>query len=136
MRRKSVLIVEDETSIRESLIELFETEGGDVVAAATLDEAIRHLLDWTIDFVVTDLRLGARRDGGLQVAAAAGLLAPDAAVVMLTAYPDDDNRAAAERLGATHFLPKPIDLAIIARIAAANGIASALDETSSSVRTV
>jgi ActR/RegA family two-component response regulator len=77
---------------------------------------------------VTDLRLGTRRDGGLQVVAAAGLLAPDAAIVVLTAYPDDANRLAASRLGAAHFLQKPIDLGIIARIAEAHAIPSALGE--------
>ena len=130
MRRKSVLVVEDENSIRESLVELFETDGVEVVAAATLDEAIRHLLGGTVDLVVTDLRLGTRRDGGLQVAAAAGLLTPDALVAVLTAYPDEANRVAARRLGAAYFLEKPIDLGVIARIGAAHGIPSALGEAS------
>jgi len=126
MDRKFVLIVEDEESIRESLVELFESEEVEIFTAATLAEARQHLQLRTVDLIVTDLRLGAKRDGGLQVMAAAGLLAADAAVVVLTAYPDDANRLAAERLGATHFLQKPVDLDIIARIAAAHGIPSAL----------
>jgi DNA-binding NtrC family response regulator len=126
MYRKSVLLVEDEDSIRESLVELFESEGVDVFTAATLSAAQQHLKDRPVDFLITDLRLGSKRDGGLQVMAAAGLLAADAAVVVLTAYPDDANRLAAERLGATHFLQKPVDLDVIARIAAAYGIRTAL----------
>lgn len=128
LRRKSVLLVEDEASIRESLIELFEGDGIGVFAAASIEEARRHLHDHAADLVITDLRLGVNRDGGLQVMAVAGLLAPDAVVVVLTAYPDDANRLAAERLGATHFLQKPVDLGIIARIAGACGIRTALTD--------
>ena len=126
MRKKSVLVVEDEESIRESLVELFESDDVDTLSAATVAEAQRCLGDRTVDLVVTDIRLGSKRDGGLQVMAAAGILAADAPVIVLTAFPDENNRLAAERLGATHFLQKPVDLDIIARIATAHGIPTAL----------
>lgn len=126
MRRKSVLLVEDEESIRDSLVELFESDGVDTVAASTVAEAQRWLGDRVVDLVITDIRLGSQRDGGLQVMAAAGMLAADALVIVLTAFPDENNRLAAERLGATHFLQKPVDLDIIARIAAEHGIPTAL----------
>ncbi len=126
MRRKSVLLVEDEESIRESLAELFESVDVDTVTAATVAEAQRWLGDRPVDLVVTDIRLGSKRDGGLQVMAAAGMLAGDAPVIVLTAFPDEGNRLAAQRLGATHFLQKPVDLAIIARIASEHGIPTAM----------
>ena len=126
MRRKSVLLVEDEESIRESLVELFESDDVETVAASTVAEAQRCLGGRLVDLVVTDIRLGSKRDGGLQVMAAAGMLAADAPVIVLTAFPDEDNRLAAQRLGATHFLQKPVDLDIIARLAAAHGISTAL----------
>ena len=126
MRRKSVLVVEDEESIRESLVELFESDDVDTMTAATVADAQRWLGDRAVDLVVTDIRLGSKRDGGLQVMAAAGLLAADAPVIVLTAFPDENNRLAAHRLGATHFLQKPVDLAIIARIATEHGISTAL----------
>src|SRR5687768_13653307 len=115
MRKKSVLVVEDEESIRESLAELFESDSVDTVTAATVADAQRCLGDRAVDLVVTDIRLGSKRDGGLQVMAAAGILAADAPVIVLTAFPDENNRLAAGRLGATHFLQKPVDLDIIAR---------------------
>ena len=126
MHRKSVLLVEDEPSIRESLVELFESDGVIAFTAGTSAEARRHLQDQPVDLVITDLRLGSQRDGGLQVLGAAGLLAADAGVVVLTAYPDEANRLAAQRLGATHFLQKPVDLDVIARIAGEHGIPTAL----------
>ena len=123
---RRVLIVEDEQSIRDILAELFEVAGNVVDAAGTLDEAKAALARQVYDLIVTDIRLGGKRDGGLQVMAASGLLSPDAAVIVLTAYPDADNRHASLRLGATHLLEKPVDLQTIAALAAQAGVSSAL----------
>jgi two-component system response regulator FlrC len=121
-----VLIVEDEQSIRDVLVELFEIEGTVTRSAGTLDDALVALADTPYHLVVTDIRLGGHRNGGLQVMAAAGILAPDAAVIVLTAYPDESNRHASLRLGATHFLEKPVPLATIAELAARHGVPTAI----------
>ena len=126
---RSVLIVEDEQCIRDVLVELFETEGVRVSAAGSLEQAMQVLARHAFDLIVTDLRLGGRRDGGLQVMAAAGLLSPEAAVVALTAFPDDANREASFRLGATHFLEKPVSLERIAELAAGAGVPTAMTPT-------
>lgn len=123
---RSVLVVEDEQCIRDVLAELFEVEGTETEAVGTLPDAQAALARRSFDLIVTDLRLGGKRNGGLQVMAAAGILSPDAAVIVLTAYPDDDNRHASIRLGATHFLEKPVDLCTIASLAARAGVATAL----------
>ena len=123
---RAVLIVEDEQCIRDVLVELFETDGVRVSSAGTLAEAKLMLGHHLFDLIVTDIRLGGRRDGGLQVMAAAGFLSPEATVIALTAYPDDDNRNASLRLGATHFLEKPIALERIAELAARAGVATAM----------
>jgi DNA-binding NtrC family response regulator len=123
---RNVLVVEDEQCIRDVLAELFEVEGTETEAVGTLPDAQAALARRPFDLIVTDLRLGGKRNGGLQVMAAAGLLSPDAAVIVLTAYPDDDNRHASIRLGATHFLEKPVDLSTIAALAAKAGVATAL----------
>jgi CheY-like chemotaxis protein len=122
---KSVLVVEDEQSIRDILVELFEVEGNTVTSAELLPEALEKLRTQRFDLIVTDLRLGGKRDGGLQVMALAGMLSPDAMVLVLTAYPDDSNRQASFRLGALHFLEKPVDLATIANYASSVGVRTA-----------
>ena len=122
----SVLIVEDEQSIRDVLVELFDVAGARVASAASLDDAKAVLARQSFDLIVTDIRLGGRRDGGLQVMAAAGVLSPDASVIALTAYPDDDNRYASLRLGATHFLEKPVSLETLAELAARVGVPTAM----------
>ena len=118
--------MEDEQCIRDTLVELFEVDGTVPRAAGTLAEALGALAEHPYHMVLTDIHLGGKRDGGLQVMAAAGILAPDALVVALTAFADEDNRRAARRLGATHFLEKPIALATIAELAAAHGVSSAM----------
>ena len=122
----SVLVVEDESCIRDILVELFDVDGTHVRSAATLESAKTVLATREFDLILTDIRLGGRRDGGLQVMAAAGVLSPNATVIALTAYPDDDNRRASLRLGATHFLEKPISLETIAEFAALAGVPTAM----------
>ena len=123
---RAVLIVEDEQSIRDILAELFEGEGSYVRAVGSLAAAQQALGERSYDLIVTDIRLGGKRDGGLQVMAAAGMLSPDATVIALTALPDEDNRGASHRLGAPHFLEKPVDLATIADLAARHGVPTAM----------
>lgn len=127
--KKSVLVVEDEQSIRDILVELFEAEGNVVTAAEFLPDALERLRTQRFDLVITDLRLGGKRDGGLQVMALTGMLSPDATVIVLTAYPDDSNRQASLRLGALHFLEKPVDLAVIAQLAGEAGVRTAFAAT-------
>jgi len=126
---KRVLVVEDEQSIRDILVELFDVEGNDLVAAETLPEALEALRAKQFDLIVTDLRLGGKRDGGLQVMAMAGMVSYNATVLVLTAYPDDANRQASHRLGALHFLEKPVDLHTIATLANDAGVSTAFGES-------
>lgn len=126
---KAVLIVEDEDNIRDTLVELFDVPSNQTTNAATLEAALAELKARPYDLIVTDIRLGGKRDGGLQVMAASGLLSPEATVVVLTAYPDEDNRFASLRLGATHFLEKPVDLRTIAGLAQQAGVVTAMDAT-------
>lgn len=128
---KHVLVVEDEQSIRDILVELFDVEGNALVAVETLNEALESLRTKPFDLIVTDLRLGGKRDGGLQVMAMAGMVSYNATVIVLTAYPDDANRQAANRLGALHFLEKPVDLHTIASLASQAGVGTAFSESPS-----
>jgi two-component system response regulator PilR (NtrC family) len=123
---RPILIIEDEQSIRDALADLFDVSATAVTAVGTLDEAKTALAARPYDLILSDIRLGGKRDGGLQVMAAAGLLSPEATVIALTAFPDQDNRLASLRLGATYFLEKPVDLETIASVAARHGIASSL----------
>jgi signal transduction histidine kinase/DNA-binding response OmpR family regulator/CHASE3 domain sensor protein len=56
-RLKRVLVIEDDAPMRESIRALLQNENTDIVAVATLAEALEYLAKFTFDCVVTDLAL-------------------------------------------------------------------------------
>ncbi|MEZ0604050.1 response regulator [Paraburkholderia sp. IW21] len=56
-RLKRVLVIEDDTPMRESIRALLQSENTEIVAVATLAEALEYLSKFTFDCVVTDLAL-------------------------------------------------------------------------------
>ena len=95
------------------------------MAASVAEAESLQPLD-AFDLIIADLRVGCTRDGGLLVLAAAGLLSPYSAIIVFAADPSSDDREASHRLGATHVLPKPVDLLAVAALAAERGVSSAL----------
>ncbi|WP_134134713.1 response regulator [Paraburkholderia sp. BL6665CI2N2] len=56
-RLKRVLVIEDDTPMRESIRALLQSENTEIVAVATLAEALEYLAKFSFDCVVTDLAL-------------------------------------------------------------------------------
>jgi signal transduction histidine kinase/DNA-binding response OmpR family regulator len=56
-RLKRVLVIEDDAPMRESIRALLQSENTEIVAVATLAQALEHLGRFTFDCVVTDLAL-------------------------------------------------------------------------------
>jgi signal transduction histidine kinase/CheY-like chemotaxis protein/CHASE3 domain sensor protein len=56
-RLKRVLVIEDDSPMRESIRALLQSENTEIVAVATLAEALDYLAKFTFDCVVTDLAL-------------------------------------------------------------------------------
>jgi signal transduction histidine kinase/DNA-binding response OmpR family regulator/CHASE3 domain sensor protein len=56
-RLKRVLVIEDDAPMRESIRALLQSETTEIVAVATLGEALEYLAKFTFDCVVTDLAL-------------------------------------------------------------------------------
>lgn len=106
----TVLIVEDEKTIREGLVRAVGRAGHQAVGAATLAEA-RGALSQAIDCVLLDIRLP---DGdGLELLAQIRQSHPRLPVIMATAYGDSDRTIAAMRAGAFEYVTKPFDLAAL-----------------------
>ncbi len=103
----SVLIIDDEAAIRESLETLLEMEGYSVQSAATADEGLTRIGSRPYDLVLLDLALPDRN--GIDLLAELHVHDPQLAVIMITAYGTVENAVKAMRAGATNFVQKPWD---------------------------
>jgi DNA-binding NtrC family response regulator len=103
----SVLIVDDEAEIRESLEALLEIEGYAVSSAASGQEGVAQIAERPFDVVLLDLALPDKN--GMDVLAEVRLLNPTQAVIMITAYGTVENAVRAMQSGATNFIQKPWD---------------------------
>ena len=104
----SVLVIEDEPSMRE-MLELALSKGGyQAKIVATLKEGIAHLEKGGFDVVLTDVKLP---DGsGLDVILRVKTLPEQPPVLLMTAFGTTDMAVEAMKLGAFHYLTKPFKL--------------------------
>jgi len=103
----SVLIIDDEAAIRESLETLLEMEGYEVQSAATAEEGLTRIGDRPYDLILLDLALPDRN--GIDLLVELHSHDPHLAVIMITAYGTVENAVKAMQAGATNFVQKPWD---------------------------
>ena len=103
----SILIIDDEAAIRESLETLLGLEGYDVQSAATGDEGLSRIGSRPYDLVLLDLALPDAN--GIDLLAELHVQDPQLAVIMITAYGTVENAVKAMQAGATNFVQKPWD---------------------------
>jgi two-component system response regulator PilR (NtrC family) len=100
-----ILVVDDEQSMREFLEIFLRREGYDVQTASDVDTAIVHLESDEIDLVITDMQMPEKT--GLDLILAAHEVAPEAAVIVVTAFGSTDSAISAMKEGAYDYLTKP-----------------------------
>ncbi len=101
----TILVVDDEPSMREFLSILLGKQGHEVAVAPDLQGALARLAQADVDLVITDLRLG--RDSGLDVLRAVKAESPATEVVVVTAFATTENAIQAMKLGAYDYVLKP-----------------------------
>ncbi|MFN7981918.1 MAG: response regulator transcription factor [Vicinamibacterales bacterium] len=109
-RRLRLLVVEDETNIRDLLCLHFESEGHHCLGAASGREGLGLLRCQPFDVVVLDVMLPEM--GGLEVCQRlrAGRSNQDVPVLMLTARSDETDKLAGFGSGADDYLTKPFSI--------------------------
>ncbi|MBI5363455.1 MAG: sigma-54-dependent Fis family transcriptional regulator, partial [Planctomycetes bacterium] len=112
--KPTVLIVDDETFVRESLAEVLRHAGLSVHAAKSVDEATRLLATENVEVVISDLRMP-KKDGMalLRDARRAGIPIP---IVMITGVGTLTEAVTAMKEGAYDFLQKPVDPGVLLRV--------------------
>jgi two-component system response regulator HydG len=104
----SVLVVDDDRTIRETLAEFFETLGHSARTAATASEGRQAAAAHAPDVVLVDLHLPDA--SGLTLLEALRADDPELGVIVLTGHGDVSTAVRAMQQGALDFLEKPVDL--------------------------
>jgi len=104
-KKRKVLIVEDEAVVRDSVREWLVEDGYDVEVAENGEEALKKIKNEEFGVIVLDLKLP--DIDGLQVFEHAKELKPETKGVIITAYPSQETRDRAKKLGLMDYLAKP-----------------------------
>lgn len=104
----TVLVVDDEASIRRTLREILEYEDFTVEEAADGEEALTALREETYDLVLLDVKMP--EVDGMDVLRTLAEEMPDLPVVMISGHGTIETAVEATKLGAYDFLEKPPDL--------------------------
>ncbi len=108
MSRKSVLIVDDEEGIRESLSGILEDEGYDVLTASSGEDALAITKEHMPDIVLLDVWLPEM--DGLETLPRLKEIDANIPVIMISGHGNIEIAVKATRLGAYDFLEKPLSL--------------------------
>jgi DNA-binding NtrC family response regulator len=103
----SVLIIDDEAAIRESLETLLEMEGYAVESAESGELGLLRIGEHSFDLVLLDLALPDRN--GMELLSEIHSQDPQLSVIMITAYGTVENAVKAMQVGAANFIQKPWD---------------------------
>ena len=106
--KATVLVVDDDRTIRRNLIRLLESEGYGVLEAEDGDAALATIRAQGPDAVLLDLKMPGR--DGLEVLGELGTALADLPVIVVTAFGGSSAAIEAMRRGAYDYLSKPFDL--------------------------
>ena len=121
MNQPRIVIIDDDTSICETLRLYLQEQGYQASACTSAGAALQLLEQEAPDLVILDIRLSDM--DGLEVLRKIKILEPDLPVVMITAFHDLPTTAEAMRRGAFEYVHKPIDIGLLEE-AVARGLKS------------
>jgi CheY-like chemotaxis protein len=105
-----VLVAEDDSAVRDMLRVLLERDGFNVVAVASVSEALNRIATESFDVLLSDLHMPLAGDG-FTVVSAMRHTHPHAVTLVLSGYPALDEALAAIRSQVDQVLVKPIEIA-------------------------
>ncbi len=103
----SILVIDDEQEIRESLEQLLKLEGYKADSASTGDEGLKRIDNGVFDLVLLDINLPDRN--GLDLLQHIKRDSPEVGVIMITAYDSSQMAFQASKQGAESYITKPWD---------------------------
>ena len=115
-RKASVLVVDDEESIRFTLSSFLEEEGYEVATAVDYDDAMNIVSADAFDLIYIDVILGGK--SGIELLGDVKELSPTTEVIIVTGAPGVESASSALRLGALDYIVKPVRQEALLRSAA------------------
>lgn len=107
-KAKSILVVEDESIMRESLRDWLAEAGYHVETAEEGEKALKAIVERDFGLLILDLRLPGT--GGIDLLRQARAKRPQLKGIIITAYPSVQTAVEAMKEGAVDYLTKPFDL--------------------------
>ena len=104
----NILIVDDELSIRESLIGILQDEGFNPATAANGEEALGKISEERPDLILLDIWMPGM--DGLETLTRIREFQPDQLVIMMSGHGNIETAVKATKLGAYDFIEKPLSL--------------------------
>jgi DNA-binding response OmpR family regulator len=115
MRKKRILIIEDDNAIRGGIEDAMLSEGFDTLTAANGIDGLSSAVKCDCDLVLLDLVLPGR--DGLEILKEVRITRPTLPVIILTARGEEPDRVNGLRLGADDYVVKPFSLKeLLARV--------------------
>lgn len=107
---ETILVVEDELSMREFFDIMLKREGYDVALASGGEEAVKFIdnANSGYDLCICDMKMP--RVGGLDVLKRSREKYPDVPVIMITAYSSTESAIEAMKIGAYDYITKPFNV--------------------------
>jgi DNA-binding NtrC family response regulator len=106
-KKISILIVDDESSVRDSLYNWFIEDGFHVAVAEDAKTALTILESESFDIILSDIKMPGM--DGLQMLARIKAIKKDAIVIMMTAFATVETAVQALKDGAFDYVTKPFD---------------------------
>lgn len=103
-----ILVVEDDPGLQELLVEELDSEGYQVQAHTSVEEALGPIEQWQPDLVISDLRLPGAN--GLTLVPRLRALQNPPSILLITAFGTVAQAVEALKQGADDFLTKPLDM--------------------------
>src|ERR1700730_5656558 len=110
-----VLLVDDDDAVLAMMTATLTHKGFDVVAVASVTEALRHITTESFDVLITDLHMPNPGDG-FTVVTAMRHSQPDALTLLVSGYPDVQSAMAAILLEADEIIVKPFEVGRLAEL--------------------
>jgi two-component system, response regulator FlrC len=105
MSQSQILVVEDDSGLREALVDTLSIAGYSVIEADSAETALVKLKEKVIDLIVSDVQMGGL--SGLDLLKSVKKLYPNTPFLLMTAYATIDHAVEAMKYGAIDYMAKP-----------------------------